>query len=233
MDITDTYGNYVHRDNRQDTPEHDLGYTGHRYDDTTGLIYAKARYLDTETHGFLSPDPMIYKLPESYLLDPQQMNSYSYARNNPVMYTDPSGEMIQVPVVIGLGIASYFGVKEFGETKSVIQNPQSTSIQKAVSASLYASNFVGLGGVQVVKQTGKQVLKTTGEQGVKQVIKEITPLRGAANPSVKEAAAYGREMHRLDNYNPGEKYLLNRTIEGTKLRPDALLEAHYNDGVRG
>jgi RHS repeat-associated protein len=81
MDITDTYGNYVHRDNRQDTPEHDLGYTGHRYDDTTGLIYAKARYLDTETHGFLSPDPMIYKLPESYLLDPQQMNSYSYARN--------------------------------------------------------------------------------------------------------------------------------------------------------
>jgi RHS repeat-associated protein len=63
------------------TSEHDLGYTGHRYDDTTGLIYAKARYLDTETHGFLSPDPMIYKLPESYLLDPQQMNSYSYARN--------------------------------------------------------------------------------------------------------------------------------------------------------
>lgn len=34
---------------------------------------------------------MIYSVPQSYLTDPQQMNSYAYARNNPVVYSDPTG----------------------------------------------------------------------------------------------------------------------------------------------
>src|SRR5690606_7653523 len=34
-----------------------FGFTGHEHDDATGLIYAKARYLDPELGRFLSEDP--------------------------------------------------------------------------------------------------------------------------------------------------------------------------------
>lgn len=91
MDITDVFGNYVQRDQRNDNAYHNKGYTGHEYDDTTNLTYARARYLDQTAHSFLSVDPVIYSLSQSYLLDPQQMNSYAYARNNPVIYYDPTG----------------------------------------------------------------------------------------------------------------------------------------------
>lgn len=93
MDITDVFGNYVMRDQRNDNALHTKGYTSHEFDDVTGNLYAKARYLNTPSHSFLSVDPMLYKLPEEYLRDPQQMNSYAYARNNPIIYTDPTGEI--------------------------------------------------------------------------------------------------------------------------------------------
>lgn len=101
MDITDTFGNYVHRDQRVDNALHTKSYTGHEYDDISALLYMKARYGDMKMHSFLSVDPMLYKLPESYLTDPQQMNSYAYARNNPIIYTDPTGGYIESALDIG------------------------------------------------------------------------------------------------------------------------------------
>lgn len=101
MDITDVFGNYVQRDQRKDNAYHDKGYTSHEFDDVTGLTYAHARYLDTKAHTFLSVDPVIYDLPSDYLLDPQQMNSYSYARNNPIVYKDPNGKWIESGLDVG------------------------------------------------------------------------------------------------------------------------------------
>jgi len=37
---------------------------------------------------------LLIKEPENFLADPQQLNSYSYGRNNPVRYVDPTGEKI-------------------------------------------------------------------------------------------------------------------------------------------
>ncbi len=41
---------------------------------------------------FISPDPII---PD--LCDPQMLNRYAYARNNPLKYTDPNGHTIKDP----------------------------------------------------------------------------------------------------------------------------------------
>jgi RHS repeat-associated protein len=64
----------------------DVGFTGQRLDETTGLMFYQARYYDPVTARFISADTMI---PGPG--NPQDFNRYSYVRNNPVGYTDPSG----------------------------------------------------------------------------------------------------------------------------------------------
>lgn len=129
MDITDVFGNYVQRDQRNDNAYHNKGYTGHEYDDTTNLIYAHARFLDTTAHTFLSVDPMIYKVPESYLYDPQQMNSYSYARNNPIVYSDPTGLSIG-SFFSSIGSAISNAVTSIGNFFSGSSNTSTTNTKK-------------------------------------------------------------------------------------------------------
>ena len=54
--------------------------------DTSGLMYYGARYYDPVPGRFIQPDTL---LPDMY--NPQALNRYSYALNNPYKYTDPSG----------------------------------------------------------------------------------------------------------------------------------------------
>ncbi len=74
-------------------------YTGHIYDTQTDLNYMGARYQDGKRGQFLSQDPVFLRVGSSkkdliVLVDPQKLNSYSYAINNPIRYTDPTGESI-------------------------------------------------------------------------------------------------------------------------------------------
>ena len=94
-------------------------YTSHRYDTATSYTYAKARYLNTEVGRFLSEDPAFVNSPEKFLEDPQQQNSYSYVRNNPIKLVDPTGESATlvgtlVGAVAGAGVALYQG-RSWGE----------------------------------------------------------------------------------------------------------------------
>ncbi len=60
-------------------------FTGQRLDDT-GLYYYNARYYDAEIGRFISADTIV-----PHWTDPQSLNRYSYCRNNPMIYIDPSG----------------------------------------------------------------------------------------------------------------------------------------------
>ncbi|MFQ3247038.1 MAG: RHS repeat-associated protein [Arenicella sp.] len=62
------------------------GYTGHEMDDEVGLINMNARIYDPYLGRFLSADPV---LPDAG--DMQQFNRYSYVTNNPLKFTDPTG----------------------------------------------------------------------------------------------------------------------------------------------
>src|SRR3989338_728296 len=66
-------------------------FIGEEYDATTDLNYLNARYYNAKIGRFISEDPMFWSLPNDLLADPQQLNSYSYARNNPIVASDPSG----------------------------------------------------------------------------------------------------------------------------------------------
>jgi len=69
-------------------------YALHERDLETGLTYMNARMYSETMPTFLSLDPNSEYNPQSLLNDPQQLNLYAYARNNPVRYNDPSGKFI-------------------------------------------------------------------------------------------------------------------------------------------
>jgi len=66
-------------------------FIGEFYDDSTSLSYLNARYLNSNNAKFTSQDPMFWDFDQAWLVDPQSQNSYSYARNNPLVYIDPEG----------------------------------------------------------------------------------------------------------------------------------------------
>ena len=83
------YDNWTNRESEYSAPGFDIlerGYSGHEHICQFGLINMNARLYDPKIGSFLSPDNLI-KNPES----PQNYNRFSYALNNPLKYTDPSG----------------------------------------------------------------------------------------------------------------------------------------------
>ncbi len=61
-------------------------FTGKLFDTSTALYYYGARYYDPELGRFIQPDTIV-----PYPDDPQSFNRYSYCRNNPITYIDPTG----------------------------------------------------------------------------------------------------------------------------------------------
>jgi RHS repeat-associated protein len=71
----------------QDATEHH--FTGKEHDIESGDDYFLARYYGSTMGRFLSPDPS--KLYYADPTNPQSLNLYAYARNNPLKFTDPTG----------------------------------------------------------------------------------------------------------------------------------------------
>ena len=109
---TTDYSSFGHQTTRStfSNTEQTEKYTGHTYDPETDLLYAQARYYRGSVGRFLSPDPLHWNLTKEYLADPQQQNSYSYARNNPLKFIDTTGKYIESMVDVaslGLSIRDY------------------------------------------------------------------------------------------------------------------------------
>ncbi|WP_420628130.1 RHS repeat-associated core domain-containing protein [Candidatus Leptofilum sp.] len=64
----------------------DRGYTGHKENLDIGLIYMNARFYVPTLNRFASADTIV---PDP--ANPQSFNRFSYAYNNPINYSDPSG----------------------------------------------------------------------------------------------------------------------------------------------
>ncbi|WP_143118454.1 RHS repeat-associated core domain-containing protein [Actinomadura madurae] len=73
----------------------DKGFLGGTQD-PTGLTHLGAREYDPDTGRFISVDPVMDQA------DPQQMNGYTYANNNPVTHADPDGQC--PPDICGAGV---------------------------------------------------------------------------------------------------------------------------------
>ena len=61
-------------------------YCGEYYDKETATVYLRARYYNPTTGRFISRDSFAGRKS-----DPLSLNLYTYCRNNPLIYIDPSG----------------------------------------------------------------------------------------------------------------------------------------------
>lgn len=128
------------------------GYCGHEHWHEFDLIDMNGRMYDPVISRFLSPDPFV-QAPE----DLQNYNRYSYCLNNPLKYTDPSGESIIFAAIIGGAIGGtlnwignghefswkglgYFGV---GAVAGALGVCMGSGISSAIAGGSFGAGFVG------------------------------------------------------------------------------------------
>jgi len=100
------------------TPVTSYRYTGKELDTDTGLYYYGARYYDPMIGRFITADSVV-----SDFYDPQDLNRYAYARNNPMKYVDPNGHAFETAwdvINIGIGVASLAYNIKTGNTSGAI-----------------------------------------------------------------------------------------------------------------
>ncbi len=90
VSITDTNGTAITDANHIATLN-PFRYRGYYYDSETGFYYLMSRYYDPVTHRFINADG--YFQAGGSILD---TNMSAYCRNNPVMYSDPTGEACSI-----------------------------------------------------------------------------------------------------------------------------------------
>lgn len=138
--------------------------------------YFGARYYDNVLGRFSSLDPVYLQSVEQYLSDPQQLNAYSYARNNPLKLVDQSGEKVSEyqpyynsnkMYSYGQGFGNYRGIEvvSAGNQTGQTQHPyQCVDLFKRFINKQYGLSVGGLG---TAVNYGKQELikKFNGNPG--------------------------------------------------------------------
>ncbi|MCG8915240.1 sugar-binding protein [Actinokineospora sp. PR83] len=95
-------------------------YGSKELDEETGFYYYGARYYNPRTQLWQSPDPAMEDYlagsPGGGVYQPFNLSTYTYARNNPIKYTDPNGMWVESAwdaISLGMGVASFVSnVKE-------------------------------------------------------------------------------------------------------------------------
>jgi RHS repeat-associated protein len=132
-------------------------FTSKERDSESQLDYFGARYYSNLMGRFSSRDPKM--ISKQRVLDPQQWNMYSYARNNPQVYVDPDGRELKIIIVnssnnsdsvarqVGDRIASSVskaGVKNV--TVEVSHSPTWSSIKSELSTHVHSIEYGPNGG---------------------------------------------------------------------------------------
>ena len=146
------------------------GFTGQENDIDTRLMYYGARYYSPEYRIFIQPDTL---LPDPY--NPQALNRYAYVLNNPVKYTDPSGNIPQVAAALvgtGLVLLTAWSYYDLVQT-AIAWNKRDPDVStKKLMVNIALTLPVSGGGA------AKLVLKLDKQRKLVKVSKEVAGTRG-------------------------------------------------------
>jgi RHS repeat-associated protein len=158
--VADTLEYYPYGETRLNQPSYPTNAQRQyiaQFKDGNSLAYLNARYYDSARGQFLSEDPVFLGDPsQQNLQDPQSLNVYSYAENNPVTRKDPNGlaatkaeqiAVLQAQVQILQGIVGLY---------------RSGSVQQANAAFGAYQTAFGSGSSQVSSSMGNSVTPREG-----------------------------------------------------------------------
>ena len=116
-------------------------YRGYYYDTETGFYYLQTRYYDPTICRFINADN--YEL-VSQLASSKELNMYAYCRNNPIMYTDETGEgfllaAIIVGAIIGAVVGGITAANNGAEGWEVVGGIALGAVLGAAGGALFAS----------------------------------------------------------------------------------------------
>jgi RHS repeat-associated protein len=147
-------------------------YTG-KEQDATGLYYYGARYYDPRVGRFGTADTV---LPDVY--DPQQLNRYAYARNNPIRLVDPDGHSPALVIGAAIGAGVDYATQVWGNAAKVNYHVTWDNIggiltsvdlrSIAVSAALGATSG---GTSEIIKETLKAVAPGASKKTLEFLVK--------------------------------------------------------------
>ena len=158
---------------KPNAPSTDYGFTGKEKDDETGLNYYGARYYDSTTGRFISHDPLLLRIDQmsaeernQFLSDPQNLNAYTYAKNNPIKYVDPDGEvavlaaLIVATAFVATFMSSYQNVAAPDVNSPRIHTRSEAEILGSMAVAEVTGAVFGYGVGKVVQKVGQFGFKT-------------------------------------------------------------------------
>ena len=86
-----------------------LLYRGYYFDSETGFYYVSSRYYDPEIGRWISPEPNMYAGVFDSGSGLVGYNVYAYCANNPVNFSDPTGEFILTALIVGVVAGAVIG----------------------------------------------------------------------------------------------------------------------------
>jgi RHS repeat-associated protein len=202
-------------------------YSGEYWDSTAKLQYLRARWYDPSQGRFISEDS--YKGDN---LDPLSLNLYTYVENNPLKYTDPSGNHPVILIAVGAYklYSLYSSAKDAKKIYQAYNNGDYEALKQYGSAFVLGV-LVGKLGAKILKNAkltkflecncftaGTKVLTDEGEKNIEDI--EVGD-RVLAKSDVTGEVAY-KKVTGLFQKQSDEIYSIyigKEVIEATKEHP--------------
>jgi RHS repeat-associated protein len=103
-------------------------FTSYERDIEADIDFAQARYYNFKHGRFTSVDPITITL--ARVVDPQQLNLYAYARNNPLLFIDPTGMIIDTSRLSEKELEKWKKIVELANAKDDKGNYLNPELQK-------------------------------------------------------------------------------------------------------
>ena len=160
-------------------------YRGYYYDEETGLYYVSSRYYDPEIGCWVSPEPNMYVGVFDSGCGLMGYNVYAYCANNPVNFSDPTGEFIFAALIVGAvggavvggfigGTVAYNSAKSSGLEGSDLFWATASGVGKEALVGGVAGGLVGATGGVVAAYGVTSVAGTTMITGTATITAKTT-----------------------------------------------------------